>query len=89
MALLQQCENGHWIVNVSNGNELWIERRKHQYYPNHKEWPLIRQTGWGTTTGERERETYGQNEREQGREDAVFYEKEDKSLIDVENVETT
>ena len=27
--------------------------------------------------------------RERGREDAVFYEKEDTSLIDVENVETT
>ena len=53
--------------------------------PNRRERPLIGETGWGTT--ERKREAYGQKEREIGREDAVPYEKEDKSLIDVENVE--
>ena len=36
------------------------------------------------------RETEGQKERERGREDAVYFmKKEDDSLIDVENVETT
>ncbi len=39
----------------------------------------------GTT--ERERETYGQKAREKG--DQCYMKKEDNSLIDVENVETT
>ena len=52
--------------------------------PNHRERPLIRKTGWGTT----ERETDGQKEKKGGRMQC-FMKKEDKSLIDVENVETT
>ena len=47
--------------------------------------PLISKTGWGST--ERKRETYGQTEREIWREDAVIYEKGDKSLIDADHVE--
>ena len=48
--------------------------------PNRRERPLIRKTRWGHHRN-------GQKKREIGREDAGIYEKEDKSLIDVENVE--
>ena len=50
--------------------------------PNRRERPLVRKTG-GVPQKERDRWT------ERGRQDAVLYENEDKSLIDVENVETT
>ena len=60
-------------------------KKKTSTSPNRREIPLIGETGWSTT--KRKREAYGQKEREIGREDAVLYEKEDKSLIDVENVE--
>ena len=49
--------------------------------PNHRERPLIGKRD--EVPQKRDRWT------EKGREDAVFYEKGDKSLIDVENVETT
>ena len=47
--------------------------------------PLIRKTGWGTT--ERERDIWRERERKGGCSDIM--KKEDNSLIDVENVETT
>ena len=49
---------------------------------NCRERPLIKKTGWGTT----ERERGGQKE---GGRMQCFMKTEDKSLIDVENVETT
>ena len=64
MALLHQCGNGHWILNVSNCKR-----------------PLIRETEWGTT--ERDRQM------DRKREGDASVKNEDKSLIDVENVETT
>ena len=63
-------------------------KKKASTSPNRRERPLIRKTGWGTTESRKRERHNGQKEREKG-EDAVFYEKEDKSLIDVENVETT
>ena len=61
-------------------------KKKTSTSSNRRERPLIRKTGWGTT--ERERETYGQKEREKGGVQ-YYMKKEDNSLIDVENVETT
>ena len=55
---------------------------------NRKERPLIRETGWGTTERERERQMDRKREKGGGRMQC-FMKKEDKSLIDVENVETT
>ena len=52
-------------------------QKKPSTSPNSRERPLIRKTGWGTTERKREGEC------------AVFYEKEDESMLDVENVETT
>ena len=42
------------------------------YYPNRREIPLIRKTGWGTERAEGQMD---RKERERGREDAVLYEK--------------
>ena len=64
---------------------LRYSRKKTSTSPNRREIPLIRTTGWGTT--EKERETYGQKKREKGMQ--CYMKKEDNSLIDVENVETT
>ena len=65
---------------MSNCKELWIARRIHQHLQT-----AGKGTGWGTT--EREREIYGQKEREKGMQ--CYMKKEDNSLIDVEHVETT
>ena len=54
--------------------------------PNRRERPLIRKTEWGTT--ERERDIWTERERKGGCS-AIIMKKEDNSLIDVENVETT
>ena len=58
-------------------------KKKTSTSPNSRERLLIMKTGWGTTESKRAKE------RERGREDAVFMKKKDKSLLDVENVETT
>ena len=68
MAPLHLCGNGHWIVNVFNCKETLDCKKKTSTSPNSRERLLIMKKGWCTT----ERE----NERERGREDAVFYEKE-------------
>ena len=71
----------HWIVNVSNCIEIWIARRKHQ--------PL--QTAGkdnGIPQKDRERPMDRQREKEGGRM-LWFMKNDDKSMIDVENVETT
>ena len=68
---------------MSNCKELY--KKKTSTSPNRRERPLIRKTGGGTT--ESERETYGQKEKENGMQ--CYMKKEDNSLIDVENVETT
>ena len=73
------CVN--WIVNVSNVKKTLDWNKKTSTSTNRRERQLIRKTGSGTT--ERDRWT------ERGREDAVLYEKEAKSLIDVEYVVTT
>ena len=46
-------------------------KKKTSTSPNCREIPLIGKTGWGTR--EREGETDGQKERENGREDAILY----------------
>ncbi len=56
--------------------------------PNRRERPLIRKTGWGTTERERERERHMGGKREK-RGVQCYMKKEDNSLIDVENGETT
>ena len=71
---------------MSNGKELWIDcKKKTSTSPNHKERPLNRKTGCGTTERERERDRW--TERERKRECVMKH--VHKSLIDVENVETT
>ena len=59
-------------------------KKKTSTSPNRRERSLIRKTGWGTT--ERE-ERQVDRKREKGMQ--CFMKKEDNSLIDVENVETT
>ena len=54
--------------------------------PNRRETPLISKAGWGTT--ERERQMDRNREKGVGKMKS-FKKKEDKSLIDVENVENT
>ena len=71
------------MVSVSNCKELWIARRKHQHHsPNCRERPLILKMGLDTIERQTDRRT------ERGRMQC-FMKKEDKSLIDAENVETT
>ena len=74
----------HWIVNMSNCKELWIARRKHQHLQNRMERLLIRKTGYRKI----ERQMGRKREKEGGRMQCVM-KKEDKILIDVENVEAT
>ena len=66
-------------------------KKKTSTSPNRRERPLIRKTGWGTTERERERETdiWTERERKWGCSAIKIMKKEDNSLIDVENVETT
>ena len=45
--------------------------------------------GWGTTERERETETDGQKREKEGGRMQCFMKKEYKSILDVENVETT
>ena len=59
-------------------------KKKTSTSPNRRERPLIRKTGWGTT--ERERDIWTEREK---RGMQCYMKKEDNSLIDVENVETT
>ena len=66
-----------WIVNVFNCKKTLDCKKKTSTSPNSRERPLIRKTGWGTTESARKRVC------------TVFYEKDDKSMLDVENVETT
>ena len=80
MALLHKCGNSQLQRTLDC-------RKKISTSPNRRERPLIRKTGWDTT--ERERETYGQKEREKGGRMQCYMKKEDNSLIDVDNVETT
>ena len=75
----------YWIVNVSNSKELLIARRKHQHLQTSGNDPNY-ENGMGYQR--KRRETEGQKVREGGRMQC-FMRKEDKSLIDVENVETT
>ena len=85
---LHQCGNGHWMGSLasepiqSNCKELWIARRKKHHL----------QTAWKDHTlrkrdGVPQKETHVQKGRERG--NAVIYDKDDKSLIDVENADTT
>ena len=71
----------HWIVNVSNCKSLWIARRKHKHLqPAGQD-----HSGWVTTERQMDKNS---GEKEGGRMQC-FMKKEDKSLIDVENGETT
>ena len=80
----------HWIVDVSNSKQRMQRtldcKKKTSTSPNRRERPLIRKTGWGTT--ERERQMDRKREKGEGRMQC-FMKKDDKCLIDVENVETT
>ena len=71
----------HWIVNVSNCKELCTARRKHKH---------LQTAGKDHSLGKLDEvpEKDGQKEREGGRVQ-WFMKKEDKSLRDVEHVETT
>ena len=62
-------------------------KKKTSTSPNRREIPLIRNTGWGTTEKE-ERQMGRKREKEVGRMQC-FLKKEDKSLTEVEHVETT
>ena len=85
MALLHQChlsnchqETGwvHGIVNVSNGKELWIARRKHQHLQTAgKDHLLLGKRNGVPQKEKRYKETDGQKKIERGREDAVLCEK--------------
>ena len=89
MALLHQSGNGQWMGPLDrqcDQRQITLDCKKTiSASPNRRERPLLSKTGWGTT--ERKRETYGQKEREIGREEAVLYEKEDKSMMDADHVE--
>ena len=85
MAPPHVCGNGHWmgsldtIVNVFKNCKKTLDcKKKTSTSPNSRERSLIMKTGWGT-------------EREGKREGIVqcFMKTKDKSLLDVENVETT
>ena len=72
---------------MSNCKELWIARINHQHLKTAgKDHYLEKRDG----VPQKERETYGQKEREK-REGgcSAIMKKEDNSMIDVENVETT
>ena len=75
----------HWIVNVSNCKEHWIAKRKHQHLQTAgKDHELGKRDG----VPQKKKETDGQKERERGGRMQCFMKKEDKSLIDVEHVDT-
>ena len=79
----------HWIVNVSNCKELWIARRKHQHLQTARKYnKLDNGMEYHRKRSETERQNDRKREKEEGRMQC-FMKKEDKSLIDVENVETT
>ena len=69
----------HWIVNVFNCKKNWIARRKHQH---------LQTAGKDHQLGKRDGVPQKEKERDRGRMQC-FVRKEDKSLLDVENVETT
>ena len=89
MALLHKCVNGFTGYECVYRQITLDCKKKISTSSNRRERPLIMKTGCGTTEIERERQMDIKREKEGGIEDAVFYENEDKSLIDVENVETT
>ena len=64
-------------------------KKKTSTSPNRRERPLIRKTGWVSQKERRDRETGGQKQREMGGRVQCFMKQEEKSLIDIENVETT
>ena len=73
----------HWIVNVLTAKYFGFCRKKTSTSPNRRDRSLIRKTGGGTIERE-ERQRDRKSEKEGGR-----MHKEDKSLIDVEHVEST
>ena len=81
MALLHQSGNGHWVGSLDS-ECVYLQRTL-----DRRERPLIRKTGCGTT--EREERQMGRKREKEGRRMQCFMKKEDKSLIDVEHVETT
>ena len=64
----------HWIVNVSNGKELWIARRKHQHLQTAGKDHELGKLDGVLQKEKRDRETDEQKERERGRVVAVLYE---------------
>ena len=82
MAPLHRCGNGHWMGSLDS-ERLSRERtlnckKKTLASPNSRERPLIRKTGKRARGRKRE-----------GGCSVRFMKMEDKSLLDVENVETT
>ena len=73
----------HWIVNVSNCKELWIARRKHQHLQTAGKHHYLRKLD-GVPQKERHMDRKSEKMGMQ-----CYMKKEDNSLIDVENVETT
>ena len=85
MALLHQCGNGHWMDSLdSELKRTLVCKTKTSTSLNRREIQLIRKTGWGTIERERHMDRKRKGWRMQ-----CFMKKEDESLIDVENVETT
>ena len=91
MALLcRNCHSGwvHWIVDVSNGNELWIAwKKKTSTSPNRRERPLILRKWDGVPQTERHMARKRERKREGGcsglRKSRI------KAWYNVEHVETT
>ncbi len=79
MAVLHQCGNGHWMDSLDSEcvcKELWIARINHQHLKTAgKDHYLEKRDG----VPQKERETYGQKEREKGMQ--CYMKKKDNSLI--------
>ena len=78
---------------MSNCKELWIARRKHQHLRTAGRYHYLGKRD-GVPQKEREKERERERERERyvqkkGGRMQCYMKKEDNSLIDVENVETT